>query len=71
MERYCVTFEIYGSKEETIKNLSWEEAIVEYNNKKKETVNWTRHSTCGKEINHMDKRFNLFNEGSLVLEPMK
>ena len=64
---YQVKINIYNSPAKiVVTGLSWENALQLYNGFQI-PADWTRASSCESEINHMDMRSNLFNEGSIML----
>lgn len=70
---YQITQEIYSQQKIVTTYNSWEQALEAYNKLNQCFVepNWTRHSSCQEEVSHTDNRFNLFNEGALILKPIK
>ena len=68
-KNYILKLEVYGNKFKVEFEVSFEVGIeLAYQaSKQLEPLNWTRHSSVGGVIHHMDHYADLYNEGVVML----
>lgn len=71
---YTVKFEIYNTDIKVVKTIDEFKtalAIQDVLSSIAELNNWTRHSSCTSIVRHADIVFDLYNEGAIMVEPVK
>jgi len=71
---YTIEIEIYGDKPTRLTiPTTWEVGIKQVSEISEQfsKKNWTRHSTVGGPISHLDHYADLYNEGSVILTKPK